>query len=307
MKISKEVRVGFVAIMAIALLIWSYNYLKGTNLLFKTKTIYTIYPKVPGLAVSSPIIINGVQSGVVEDIYFHANSSSVIVKMNITENELKIPKNSVADLISIDFMGSKAIGLNLGDAKEWLVSGDTIKSHFEKSMMDNMTEQILPIKEKAENLMQSMDSAIVVFRKTMENMNEVFNERNKRTLTLALANLKITIESFDLLSKNLNLTLNNSVKPTMKSYKNLGDSLASLDLKTTLTKAQKTLDNMSEIMKKVNNGNGTMSKLINNDSLYNNLDAVTRSLDSLLIDVKSNPKRYVHFSIFGRKDKKNQN
>jgi len=306
MKISNEIKVGFVSVFAMAMMIWGYNYLKGTNLFVKSKTVYTIYPKVPGLSISSPIIINGVQSGVVDDIYFHQDKSSrVIVRLNITESGLKIPKNSIAELISTDFLGSKAIGLKLGDSKIGTIeNGDTLQSDFEISMLEDFSEQMLPIKEKAENMMVSMDSAINTFNKTLVNLDELFNERNKRNLSLAIANLKTTIESFNTVAINFNSTLNTSIKPTMKTFKELGDSIKTWEVNLTLGKAQNTLDSMSLMLHKINSGEGTMGQLINNDSLYNNLEAVTKSLDLLLIEVNEHPKRFVHFSLFGRKEKK---
>ena len=305
MKISKEIKVGFVAIFAIAMLVWGYNYLKGTNLFVNSKSVYAVYPKVPGLAVSSPIIINGVQSGVVDDIYFHPDRSSrVVVKLNITEGGIKVSKNAVAELISTDFMGGKAIGLKLGNGSAAeLENGDTLKSDFEPSMLEDFSEQMLPIKDKAEDLMLSMDTAVIKLTETLENLNNMFSAQNKRNLSQALTNLKTTLESFDALSKNLNSTMNSSVKPTMRKYGELADTLKALEIQTTLVKAQKTLDNMSAVMKKINKGEGTMGQLINNDSLYHNLEAVTKDMDLLLIEVKEHPKRFVHFSIFGRKDK----
>ncbi len=305
MKIYKEVKVGFVAILAIVILIWGYNFLKGTNILFKTKSVYTVYPYIGGLVKSSPVLINGFQVGVVNEIYFKPDQSgNIIVELTITDKDIKIPKNSIANLISLDLLSSKGIGLKLGDSPVEVQSGDTIDSYFEPSMLDGVTEQILPIKVKAENLMLSMDSAVVEFKTTMENLNGVFNEKNQRNISLAIASLKTTIESFDNLASNFNATLNTSIKPTMKTYKNLGDSLAALNMRATLDKAQATLDNMSIMLNKINKGDGTMGKLINNDSLYHNLEAVTKDMDILLIDMKENPKRYVHFSVFGRKDKK---
>ncbi len=302
MKISKEVKVGFVAIFAIGLLVWGYNYLKGTNLFIKSKSVYAIYPKVPGLAVSSPIIINGVQSGVVDDIYFHPDKSSrVVVKLNITEGELSIPKSSIAELISMDFMGSKAIGLKLGDPKdEPLQNGDTLQSDFELSMLEDFSEQMLPIKDKAEHLMMSMDTAVIKLTETLDNLNGMFTPQNKRNLSQALAGLKTTLESFDALAKNFNSTMNTSIKPTMKTYKNLGDSLAALDIQTTLNKAQSALDNMSAVMDKMNKGEGTMGKLMTNDSLYNNLTGATKEMEELLEDIKLHPKRY--FRVLSRKE-----
>ena len=287
------------------ILIWGYNFLKGTNILFKTKSVYTVYPYIGGLVKSSPVLINGFQVGVVNEIYFKPDQSgNIIVELTITDKDIKIPKNSIANLISLDLLSSKGIGLKLGDSPVEVQSGDTIDSYFEPSMLDGVTEQILPIKVKAENLMLSMDSAVVEFKTTMENLNGVFNEKNQRNISLAIASLKTTIESFDNLASNFNATLNTSIKPTMKTYKNLGDSLAALNMRATLDKAQATLDNMSIMLNKINKGDGTMGKLINNDSLYHNLEAVTKDMDILLIDMKENPKRYVHFSVFGRKDKK---
>ena len=305
MKIYKEVKVGFVAILAIVILIWGYNFLKGTNILFKTKTVYTVYPYIGGLVKSSPVLINGFQVGVVNEIYFKPDQSgNIVVELAITDKDIKIPKNSIANLISLDLLSSKGIGLKLGDSSIELQPGDTIDSYFEQSMLDGVSEQIIPIKEKAEKLMLSMDSAIVEFKTTMQNLNGVLNEKNQRNISLAIANLKTTIESFDNLANNFNSTLNTSIKPTMKTYKNLGDSLAALNMKATLAKAQAILDNMSIILEKINKGDGTMGKLINNDSLYNNLTAVSKDMDLLMIDLKENPKRYVHFSLFGKKDKK---
>jgi len=301
MSISKEVKVGFVAIFAIAMFVWGFNYLKGSNIFFKSTSVYAIYPKVPGLAVSSPIIINGVQSGVVDNIYFHPDKSSrVIVELNISENELNIPKNSVAELISTDFMGSKAIGLKLGDSKEVLQSGDTLESEFEVSMLEDFSEQMLPIKDKAESLMISMDTAVVKLTETLENLNGMFTEQNKRNLSLALSNLKTTLEGFDDLSRTLNSTVKNKVNPAMDNFSQLADSIKAWDVNSTLVKAQNALDNMSLVLDKMNKGDGTMGKLMNNDSLYNNLTGATKEMEELLEDIKLHPKRY--FRVLSRKE-----
>ncbi len=293
MKISKEVKVGFVAIFAIALAVWGYNYLKGTNLFVESRSVYAVYPKVPGLAVSSPIIINGVQSGVVDDIYFHPDKSSrVIVKMNITEGGIKISKNSVADLISTDFMGGKAIGLKLGDSEAELESGDTIQSHSEISMLQDFSEQMLPIKDKAEHLMITMDSTVLKFKETLENVNGMFTVSNKRNFSLALANLKTALVGFDEISVTLNKTVKNKVNPTMDKFGHVADSIKALELNETVAKAQVALDNMAILLEKMNKGEGTMGKLMTNDSLYNNLTGATKEMEELLEDIKLHPKRY---------------
>jgi|5_EtaG_2_1085323.scaffolds.fasta_scaffold00025_109 phospholipid/cholesterol/gamma-HCH transport system substrate-binding protein len=304
MKISKEVKVGFVSIVAIAILVWGYNYLKGTNLFNSNKTVYTEYPFIGGLAKSSPVIVNGFQVGLVSDVYFKEDQSgNLMVELVITDRDLKIPSNSVANLISLDLLSSKGIGLTLGDSNVELVDGDTIPSHFEKSMLDDVSEQLLPMKQKAEKLMISLDSTIIVSKTTLENLNKLFDEQNQRNLKLSLISLKTTLEKFQTFADNANATMN-TLKPTVKKYGDLADSLKQVDIKTTLEKANKTFEEITAVMQKMNNGEGTMGQLMTNDSLYKNLESVTRDLDKLLIDMEANPKRYVHFSIFGRKDKR---
>lgn len=304
MKISKEVKVGFVSIVAIALLVWGYNYLKGTNLFNANKTVYTEYPFIGGLVKSSPVIVNGFKIGLVSDVYFKGDQSgNLMVELVITDKELKIPSNSVANLISLDLLSSKGIGLTLGDSDVELVDGDTIPSHFEKSMLDDVSEQLLPMKQKAEKLMISLDSTIVVSKTTLENLNKLFDEQNQRNLKLSLINLKTTLEKFETFADNANATMN-TLKPTVKKYGDLADTLKQVDIKTTLDKANKTFEEITAVMQKMNNGEGTMGQLMTNDTLYQNLENATRDLDKLLIDMQANPKRYVHFSIFGRKDKR---
>lgn len=301
MKISKEVKVGFVAIFAIAMSVWGFNYLKGTNLFVESKSVYAIYPKVPGLAISSAIIINGVQSGVVDDIYFHSDKSSrVIVKLNITESGLKIYKNSIAELISTDFMGGKAIGLKLGDSGVDLENGDTLQTEFEPSMLEDFSEQMLPIKDRAEHLMMSMDTTVEKLTTTLDHLNDMFSAQNKRNLTLALSNLKNTLAGFEELSGTLNATVKNKLNPAITKFSHVADSLKGLELNQTLVKAQAAMDGMAAVMDKMNRGEGTMGKLMTNDSLYNNLNGATKEMEELLSDIKLHPKRY--FRILSKKE-----
>lgn len=303
MKISKEFKVGVIAVLSIALLVWGYNFLKGTNLFFKSKTAYTIYPSVAGLAKSSPILINGYQVGIVEDIYFHPNKTgNIVVKLVITDEGFLIPNNSIANLVSMDFLGTKAITLKPGNSGAELQDGDTLSANLETSMLDDVSEQILPIKEKAENLITSMDSAMFQLRDVVKDVDDVLNAKNKRKFSEILTNLNATVISYNEVATSLKSNLN-AMKPTMKNLQAFSDSLKALEMQETLAKAQTTFDNLSQIMEKINSGEGTMGQLMNNDSLYVNLEAVSKDLDMLLIDFRERPKRYVHFSLFGRKEK----
>ena len=301
MKISKAVKVGFVAIFAIAMSVWGINYLKGTNLFVKSKSVYAIYPKVPGLSVSSPIIINGVQSGVVDDIYFHSDKSSrVIVKLNITESGLKIYKNSIAELISTDFMGGKAIGLKLGDSGVDIENGDTLQTFFEKSMLEDFSEQMLPIKENLESMMDSLGLAASEFKELARGLNNVLDKKRQNDIRLAISKLSSTLDGFNEISMILTKTVETKVNPALDSFSELADSLKTLELNKTLVKAQTAMDGMTSIMNKMNKGEGTMGKLLTNDSLYNNLTGATREMEELLEDIKLHPKRY--FRILSKKE-----
>ena len=167
-------------------------------------------------------------------------------------------------------------------------------------MLEDFSEQMLPIKDKAENLMLTMDTAVIKLTSTLENINGMFTNQNKRNLSLALANLKTTLEGFEVLSMSLNYTVKNKVNPTMDKFANLADSLKALEINETLASAQLALNNMSAVMEKMNNGEGTMGKLMNNDSLYNNLNGASLQMEELLEDVKLHPKRYTR--ILSRKE-----
>jgi len=304
MKISKEVRVGIVAIIALFILVWGYNYLKGSNLFNQSKTVYTIFPKVPGLADSSPIFVNGVQLGIVQSAKFHPNmSGDIIVELLISNSGLLIPKNSVANLISLDFLGTKAIALNIDKKGPEIETGDTIKSFLEKSMLDDVSEQMLPIKDKAEKLMLSLDSVMTTANNVLKDVEDVFNEKNKQNLTHIISNLNQTLIVLNGASVKMDAMIAQDLSPAAKNFKHFSDSLANTEFKSTISNANKTLTNMEQMLAKINNGEGTMGQLLNNDSLYKNLESVSLDMDKLLIDFREHPKRYVHFSLFGRKEK----
>ncbi|MCL4857337.1 MAG: MCE family protein, partial [Flavobacteriales bacterium] len=257
---------------------------------------------VAGLAKSSPIIVNGFQIGVVEEIKFHPNNTGqIVVDMVITETDFLIPDNSIASLVSLDFLGSKAIAIKIGNSGKNVMSGDTLIADLEKSMFDDVSEQILPIKDKAEKLMISLDKTLAQLDVVLKDVDDVLNDRNKQRFSDALFNLNATIVSYKEVAESMNTSMK-TLQPTLKNFKTFSDSLAVLEMNATLKKAQATFDDMSVIMAKIKNGEGSMGQLINNDSLYFNLQSATKDLDKLLIDMKENPKRYVHFSIFGRKD-----
>ncbi|KAA3646929.1 MAG: MCE family protein [Bacteroidetes bacterium] len=321
MKIGKEVKIGFLMVMCLGLLFWGANYLKGTNILKKHRAFFAIYDRIDGLSKSNPVVINGFKVGQVEDIDFLPdNSGRLIVKFSVSEDDFMIPKNTKANIISSDLLGSKSVSLELGDSKLEAKDMDTLISNIEESLSESVNQQIAPLKKKAEDLISSVDSAIII-------VSQIFSKKNRGDLDASFTSMRSSLEAFEKTMRNAdqfvaserdkltrifthvesitkNLSENNEkLSASLSNIEAITDSLAEANLTQTVNNASIAMKEVADLMQKINNGEGSMGKLINNDTLYNNLEAAATDLDLLLLDMRLNPERYVHFSIFGRKDK----
>jgi phospholipid/cholesterol/gamma-HCH transport system substrate-binding protein len=310
-KISNEVKVGGTALLTILVFIWLYNFLKGKDFLKSTANYYTVYDKVAGLAESSPVEVNGHKVGVVQSIDFiDANSGKLLVIFSVSK-DFKLPKKTVAEIVPVSLLGGMKVQFVYGNGPGTYSEGDTIPGRVAESLIDKVETELLPVKDKLTDLITVLDSVI-------SSVNEVMNADFKKDLGGTLANLNSTTESLNKIigskENELKATLDNVKKFTQMLSDNSGkmtstfsnleaitDTLAAADiyasvsnLKASLTKAALMLDNM-------NNGKGTAGQFLTNDTLYTNLTSSLESLNMLLKDMKANPKRYVHFSIFGKK------
>ncbi|NOR87041.1 MAG: MCE family protein, partial [Bacteroidales bacterium] len=160
MKISKETKIGIIFVVAAGLLFWGYNFLKGKDVFIKERMFYAQYYDVSGLGKADPVFINGLRAGQVKTLYFDpSNSGKVIVELQITQS-FPIPKNSTAKIISTDLMGTKAITLFLGNSSSLLIDGDTMDTSIESTLQEQMEQTIGPLKNKAEELLNSVDEII---------------------------------------------------------------------------------------------------------------------------------------------------
>ena len=321
MKVSKEVKIGGVMLLCIFLAVLGANYLKGKNIFDNSLKLYAIYDNVGGLARSNPVMFNGNKVGQVENVEFLKDfSGKLIVQFSVTESFIKIPKDSRAAIFSDGFLGGKAINLELGSSTELVTESDTLTSSIEASLQDAVNQQIAPLKNKAEDLIGSIDSAITtvksifntqaqedigssitnirqslaVFKQTMIDADAMVNE-NRQSLQRIFSNVESITKNFENNNEKLDQTLTN--------LKSISDSLAGANLQQTVNNASIAMQQVAELMQKVNNGEGSLGALMNNDTLYQNLEAAAYDLDQLMLDMRLNPERYVHFSIFGRKDK----
>jgi phospholipid/cholesterol/gamma-HCH transport system substrate-binding protein len=312
--IKKEVKIGGIVVIAVFLFIYGLNFLKGKNIFTARTHYYVVYKNVGGLTESNPVYFNGFVVGKVNQISIAPDmKGGIIVDFVLRENDLKIPKNTVARIFSDGLLGTKAIGLDFGDAKEFAESGDTLLPNLENSLTDQMSEQLMPVKDKAESLIVRADSLMAVITKlfspgvndnlrhSIENVNSItlnvnglVSEQRKR-LDAITANVESI--SKNLKENNENLTI------IMSNFKNISDSIAKANLTQTLNNANLAVKQTAEIMEKINSGKGSLGMLVNNDSLYRHLDMASKDLDRLLVDLKEHPKRYVHISVFGKSDK----
>ena len=322
MKISKEIRIGFVFAVGAIILVWGINFFKDRHLFSSSRIVFAVYRQIDGLTAANPVIIHGMKVGQVDDVYFTNDTSQrIIVRMIIDNKQVAIPKNSIARIITSDIMGARKIELIMGnDYDHLLQQHDTLKSEVQTSLMDVVANQITPIKEKAENLIVSLDSVLNVVK-------TIFNKKTQDNLTDALASMNGTLHSLEHTMKQVdtwvagdgklnkifaniesittNIKNNNeSISKVVKNFANISDSLAKANFAATITNANSMLANANTIISNINNGKGSEGMLLNNDSLYNGLSSSAHDLDLLMKDMKENPQRYVHFSIFGGGGKK---
>lgn len=320
MKLTKEVKVGIVTTVAIGCFIYGFNFLKGKDFFSTQRKFYAVYQDIDGLVDANPMLINGFRVGMVGDIELMNDGSGKVLVTLVLDDEVNVPKNSIARVVSSDLLGSKAIQLVLGTGTDYAESGDTLVASQEDNLKQAVNKTIAPLQKKAEGLISSIDSVMVV-------VQQVFNESARQNLAKSFENIKDAIASLETTSYRLD-TLVNSEKAKISSilskinhlagtldensgklanvinnFSNISDSLAQSNLKQAINNADVALSQASSIMTKINKGEGSLGLLVNNDSLYRKLDKSSEDLDKLLKDLRINPERYVHISVFGRKDR----
>jgi len=311
----KQILIGASFILAIALFIWGYNFLKGKDIFNKQTIYYAKYHEVSGLEISNPVSINGVRIGQVSRMYFAPDmSGDVIVELTIN-TDFPIPDNTIARIFSSDLMGSKSVDFKLGNSADQAKDGDTLATSIEAGLMEEVNAQVQPIKAKAESLLASIDTLVVAFQaifneSARKNLSESFDNINK-----SFSNIQSTTTNLDTLmiteGNRVSSILNNIDSLTytlsenrekfasiISNFEMISDSLAEANIPATFNRANSTLDELETILAKINDGEGTIGMLMHNDTLYFELNKTAEELNMLLKDIRENPKRYVKFSVF---------
>jgi len=308
LKFTKEVGVGILVILGTLMSIFSYNYLKGINLFEKTRTFKIVYAKVDGLSPSNPVTLNGYKIGKVQKINFNPNDTKELIVDVIIENDVKFSKTSKAELYETGLIGGKAIAI-IPDYNNNVIakSGDYLIGIVKPGLTD-LVNQIMPqIQLQLEAVMQKAEIVL-------SNVNSLFDEKTKESLKSSIDEFGSLTNSLSETSENINdfikdnspnlTTTINNLNATSLKMKDVSNSISEVDLNLILTNLDSTISNLNKITNKLNQGEGTVGKLLYDDGLFKNLDNATKNLEELIEDIKLNPKRYVHFSIFGKKSDK---
>ena len=306
MKLSREVKTGILAIVSIFLLIYGYSFLKGSNIFSNEREFHVRYENVAGLALSAPVTINGYVIGKVKNIDFANKQGDLIVTFTLNK-EFNFSENSIIEIYSTSFIGGNALAIIPEyDNENYAKTGDTLTGSIQKGMLETVTSGLKPLEKRIYNTLSGLDTLFY-------NINFILNDTTKGDLKEAIASLNKTMASFEAASANLDALLSENkpkldstfsyLETTTKNLAQFSDSLADVNIKGLAISLENTLNSFNSVMTKIDNGEGSIGKLINDDQLYKNLEGASKELEELLKDLKENPKRYVNISVFGKKAK----
>jgi phospholipid/cholesterol/gamma-HCH transport system substrate-binding protein len=306
LNLSREVKTALLVLSCIGTFIFGFGYLKGTSLFDNEKELYAIYEDVEGLMVGAKVTINGYSVGKVKNIDFDENYKDIKVTFSL-RNDLNFSNQSLAQLYEAGLIGGKAIAIiPNNDAGEPIKNGDILPSEVKPGLTELVNQQIAPLQNKIEGLLTSADSLFA-------GVSNVLNYESQNNLKLALKGLTESISNINELSESMGRIVNanekvfNStmghVETTSKNLSQLTDSLSKIELSTTMKNMEVASTQLKSILVNLEKGKGSAGKLLNDDALYNELLHSSEALEALLTDLKEHPKKYVHFSLFGRKEK----
>lgn len=320
MKINNETKVGLLTIVGVVLLVIGFNFLKGNGLFKKNRTVYAVYQDVQGLSKSNPVVINGLQIGRIANLDGGKDMKRIVVTVSLSK-DVNIPTNSLA-VINPNLLGSPTLEIQLGDTSTYLKNGDTLLTTLSGGAFDEALKLINPVLYEVRNAVKSLDSVLTT-------ITGVFDARTKNNIQSILGNVNLATASFVNTSESLqkmmdaqtgalaqslnnvnsftaNLNSNNrKVDSILENSKIFSQKLSEIDLAKTLDTLNIAINNFKEGADKINSKDGSLGLLLNDKTLYNNLEATSNKINILLDDIRVHPRRYVNFSIFGKKDKGN--
>ena len=293
---TKEVQIACVAIFGVVVLFFGLQFLKGLNIFSTEDTYYVAFDDISGLSASSPVYADGYKVGVVKDIVYNYGADGDIIAVVGLDKNMRLPKGSTAEIES-DMLGNIKVNLLLApNPLERIAAGDTIRGNKEIGMLSKAADMIPAV----EKMLPKMDSILTSLNALLADPALASSLHNVDAITTELA---ATSKHLNTLTSNLNRRMMDKADRVLANTDKLTKNMSDIDLTTTMTKVNNTLDNVEQMTAALNSKDGTLGLLMRDPQLYYNLSATMRDADSLLIDLKAHPKRYVHFSLFGKKDK----
>ena len=303
MKLSYEIKTALLVLSGIFLFVVMINYLKSNDIFVSDRSFYAIYDDVEGVSAGTPVTISGFNVGSVQDISFYGNNSELLLKFRV-ENDIEFSTNSIAQIYETGLIGGKALAIIPVEGKNLAVSGDTLQSDIAPGLTELVNDKLSPLQEKIESMVVSADSLLIA-------VNSVFDTSTKENLTSSIENFSLTIESakqsIDVLEKviggnenSLNSIINN-MDESLKNFSELSENFDELDL--VIENLSKSSANINSITSEIKSGDGLVNKVVYDEGFVKSLDEISSNINLLLEDLRMNPKRYVHFSLFGKKNK----
>jgi phospholipid/cholesterol/gamma-HCH transport system substrate-binding protein len=316
LKITREFKIGLLAVAAIFLFVWGLNFLKGKDIFSSQITFYAVYDDVTGLIESNPVSLNGVNIGQVDRIRFMPDGSGRILVENIISKDVVIPDNSTSVLTGMSLTGTREIIIKLGDSPEQISNGDTLASAQQSSLQDEVSELVAPIKQRADELFMQVDSVMIVFQ-------SIFNAQTRKNITASFESIQNTLYNLEQTTETLDETIdkessrlaailynaesiswnlkenNELITNIIQNLSGITDSIAAANLQQTLANTEESLSSLNQILDRINKGEGSMGLLVNDEELYNNMENSSKQLELLLEDIRRNPGSYINISVFG--------
>ena len=303
MKLSYEIKTALLVLSGIFLFIVMINYLKSNDIFVSDRSFFAIYDDVEGVSTGTPVTISGFNVGSVQDISFYGDEAKLLLKFRV-ENDFQFSSNSIAQIYETGLIGGKALAIIPVNGKNLAVSGDTLKSDIAPGLTELVNDKLSPLQEKIESMVVSADSLLIA-------VNSVFDDETKKNLTSSIENFSATIQSAkksvdvfeEVLGNNenrLNAIIVNADQ-SLKNFSNLSENFEELDL--VIENLSKSSSNINSITSEIKAGDGLVNKVVYDEGFVKSLDEISSNINLLLEDLRMNPKRYVHFSLFGKKNK----
>lgn len=308
MNFSKEFKVGLLSVVSGTVLYFGVDFLKGTDFMSSTNRYFAFYNNVEGLTASNPVMVNGFTVGRVEKITLAPNRTDLLCVSIVMDKNIPLNDSSVAILADGDLLGGKLIELKIGKGKKAIADEDTLLSGNSESITESLKARALPVLDQLDSTAAQLTVVMKGLTKTTQQVNTTladFEATSKSVRGIMDDNrgsIQGTMRNVNTISAAL-VTTQKEVNTLITKMNRFGDTLNAMELGKTVANANKSIENLNALLGGIKSGKGSLGKLAVNDSLYNNLKNTSADLDKLFIDIKANPKRYVHFSIFGKKTK----